>query len=436
MNRKQFLKSVSLVSAATFVLPRHSFAFAKGSDKIKVGIVGIGSRGTDALTNMFDADNNIELVAIGDAFSFPIERAKKILEAHVEKKRSGAFKDFWMVSNNIFTGLDAIDYVVKSEADVIILATPPIFRPEHIKKCLDNNKNIFAEKPICLDATQLRQVYQQLIPLANAKKLSVVCGTQMRYQQAIAEAVQRVQDGQIGEIISGEFLRYEPRYLTSSVWRGNVDASLHPEDVEFQIKNWLSFIWASGGQFVEQYIHNLDMALWVFGKLPDEVIGSGGRQSDIIYPQMGDRYSNYHVQYDFSDGKTLTAACRQEFGTTPYAPFKVFGTKGVLNMSFDKQIFTGEKPLVINTPKKHALICEHEFLLNSIRSDNPVNTMKECADSCYIAIAGREATYSGKRFKCRWIAERSKQNLMPEKLKLGDKLPISPVPNPKTYKLV
>ena len=105
-------------------------------------------------------------------------------------------------------------------------------------------------------------------------------------------------------------------------------------------------------------------------------------------------------------------------------------------MSFDKQIFTGEKPLVINTPKKHALICEHEFLLNSIRSDNPVNTMKECADSCYIAIAGREATYSGKRFKCRWIAERSKQNLMPEKLKLGDKLPISPVPNPKKYKLV
>ena len=143
MNREQFLKSVSLVSAATFVLPRHSFAFAKGSDKIKVGIVGIGSRGTDALTNMFDADNNIELVAIGDAFSFPIERAKKILEAHVEKKRSGAFKDFWKVSNNIFTGLDAIDYVVKSEADVIILATPPIFRPEHIKKCLDNSRKTY-----------------------------------------------------------------------------------------------------------------------------------------------------------------------------------------------------------------------------------------------------------------------------------------------------
>ncbi len=436
MNRKQFLKSVSVASAASFALPKYSFASAKGSDKIKVGIVGIGSRGTGALTNMFEADNNIELVAVGDAFSYPVERAKKILEAHVEKKRSGTFKDFWKVGNNVFIGLDSVDSVVKSDADVIILATPPIFRPEHIRKCLENNKNVFAEKPICLDATQLRQVYRQLIPLANAKKLSVVCGTQMRYQQAIAEAVQRVRDGQIGEIIAGEFLRYEPMYLTSSVWRGKVDASLKPEDAEFQIKNWLAFVWASGGQYVEQYIHNLDMALWAFGKLPDEVVGSGGRQSDITYPQMGDRYSNYHVQYDFADGKTLTAACRQEFGTTPYAPFKVFGTKGVLNMSFDKQIFTGEKPLVIDTPKKHALVCEHEYLLDSIRSGKPTNTMKECADSCYIAIAGREAAYSGKRFKCRWILERSKQNLMPEKLELGGKLPIAPVPCPKTYKLV
>lgn len=435
MNRKEFVKSVSLMGAASMVLPKYSFAAVKGSDKIKVAIVGMGNRGRAALMNMFDADNNVELVAVGDAYSYPIESGKKVLE-HEIKKRKADFKDYWKVGDNAFVGLDAIDKVVKTDADIVVLTTPPIFRPEHIRKCLENNKNIFAEKPICIDATQLRQVYSQLIPLADQKKLNVVCGTQMRYQEAIAEAVKRVQDGQIGDVISGQFIRYETKYLMNSVWRGHVEASLQPDDVDFQLKNWLGFVWPSGGQFVEQYIHNLDMALWVFGGLPDEVIGSGGRQNDLPFPLMGNRYSNIHAQYDYADGKTLTAACRQENGATDYAPFKVYGTKGILNMSFGRQVITGDKPCVIDTPKKHALVCEHKALIDALRSGNHINTMKTCADSCYIAIAGREAAASGKRFKCRWILERSKQNLMPQKLELGGKLPIAPVPSPSTYKLV
>ena len=383
MNRKEFVKSVSLMGAASMVLPKYSFAAVKGSDKIKVAVVGMGNRGRGALMNMFDADNNVELVAVGDAYSYPIESGKKVLE-HEIKKRKADFKDYWKVGDNAFVGLDAIDKVVKTDADIVVLTTPPIFRPEHIRKCLENNKNIFAEKPICIDATQLRQVYSQLIPLADQKKLNVVCGTQMRYQEAIAEAVKRVQDGQIGDVISGQFIRYETKYLMSSVWRGHVEASLQPDDVDFQLKNWLAFVWPSGGQFVEQYIHNLDMALWVFGGLPDEVVGSGGRQNDLPFPLMGNRYSNIHAQYDY----------------------------------------------------KEALVCEHKVLIDALRSGNHINTLKTCADSCYIAIAGREAAASGKRFKCRWILERSKQNLMPQKLELGGKLPIAPVPSPSTYKLV
>ncbi len=457
MNRKEFLKKSAMASVFVAGLPKFSGAVVKGSDKIKVAIVGCGGRGRGALFNMFCADQNIELVAIGDAFAVSIENAKKYLQTNIEKRFPNKFKDYWKVGDNAFVGLDAIDKVVKTDADVVVLATPPVFRTAHIQKCLDNNKNIFAEKPIAIDATQLRYVYNQLIPLANAKKLNVVCGTQMRYQEAIKEAVMRVREGQIGDIISAQFLRYEPTYLMGATVatkdnnllhgadsKGTIPedirklASLQPEDAEYQLRNWLAFVWTSGGQYVEQYIHNLDMALWALEGcgMPDTVIGSGGRQTDLPFPKMGNRYSNYHVDFEYSNGVYMSTACRQEKGASGYAPFKVYGTKGVLRMSFGKQIFTGEKPCVIETPKKQALVAEHEYLLNAIRSGNHVNTMKTHADSCYIAIAGREAAYSGKRFKCEFILKKSKQNLMPEKFELGMKLPIAPVPCPSTYKLV
>ena len=453
MNRKDFIKTTAAAGAmaampalasaaqtrspihAKGVMPKFSGANVKGSGKIKVAIVGIGGRGTGALQNMFDANQNIELIAVGDAFAFPVERAKKIINANIEKKYPGKFNDFWKVGDNVFIGLDAIDKVVKTDADVVVLTTPPIFRPAHIQKCLENNKHVFAEKPICIDAAGLRKVLDELIPMANAKKLSVLCGTQMRYQSAIREGVERVRDGQIGDIVSAQFLRYEPTYLTTGIWRENVNPSLVPEDAEFQLKNWLAFIWASGGQFVEQYIHNLDMALWALGKLPDEVVGTGGRQTDLPFPQKGNRYSTYSVNYEYANGVWLAAGCRQEYKAAPYATFRVYGTKGTLDMSFGKQIIKGEKPCVIPTPKKQALVCEHEFLFNAILSGNHINTMKQCADSCYIAIAGREAAFSGKRFKCEWVLKRSKQNLMPENFRLGAKFPIAPVPAPATYKL-
>ncbi|MBQ6534854.1 MAG: hypothetical protein IJI37_06755, partial [Opitutales bacterium] len=244
--------------------------------------------------------------------------------------------------------------------------------------------------------------------------------------------VDRVRDGQIGDIVGGVFLRYEPKYLTHSSLDGR-EAELPPDSAEFQLRNWLAFRWTSGDQFVEQYVHNLDMALWALGDLPVEAIGSGGRQLNLT---IGDRQSNTHVHYVFKNGMTLTSACRQEPNATPFATFKVIGTKGTLDMSFDKQKISGEKPCMIDSPKKQALVCEHEFLLASIRNGKPVETMKTCADSCYIAIAGREAAYAAKRLKCRWVLEKSKLDYMPKDLSLSGKVPLMPVPNPVDYKLV
>ena len=409
-------------------------AAAKNADKIKVAIVGCGGRGSDALCNMLAADSNIEFVAAGDAFPKQIEKTAEKVKNFALKTLGK--KDAWRVSpETSFVGLDAIDKIVQTDADVIMLTTTPVFRPYHIEKCLKAGKNVFAEKPIAIDAVGLRKIYNELIPLADKAGLTVICGTQMRYHSAIAEGVERVRDGQIGDVVGGVFLRYVPLYLM----RQTLDApaeSLQPDDAEYQLRKWLAFSWTSGDQFVEQYVHNLDMALWAFGQLPVEAIGSGGRQANLEWGRQGDRQSNTHVQYEFANGATLTAACRQEPNTTPYMPCRVIGTKGILEMSFGRQRITGEKPWVSEHAKKQALVCEHEVLLGAIRNGKPINTMKACADSCYAAVAGRESAYAGKRLKCRWVLEKSKLDYMPKNLSLGGKVALQPVPNPTDYKLI
>lgn len=438
MNRKTFLKTAALAGAAGIVMPKFSLGAGLGSDKIKVAFVGLGGRGTGALINMVDADENIEIVAVGELFPERVEAAKKKLSEHLGRKYKGngqkKFAEIWKATGDTtFYGLDAIDKVLQTNADVVALVTPPCFRTPHIEKCLKAGKNVFAEKPVCVDATQLRKIYNELVPLADSKGLKILCGTQMRYHSAIQEAVNRVRDGQIGDIIAADFLRYESSYLHG--WY-DVPKNLKPDDVEYQIREWLAFRWTSGDQIVEQYVHNLDMALWAIGKLPVEVVGSGGRQIDIPYPERGDRFSNCHAQYEFDDGASLTAACRQEDNTSPYAPFKVFGTKGTLLMSFGKQRILGEKPWESDYQKKPELICEHEALFGAIRNGTPFNTLKTCADSCFVAIAGRESCYAGKRLKLAWVLEKSQQNMVPDNLKLTDKKPVEEVPVCGKYKLV
>lgn len=433
MNRNQFLKTAALASAAGLVMPKFSFGAAMGSDKIKVAIVGCGGRGTGALQNMLAADKNIEFVAAGDIYMEQIQKCGEVV-SNFAKRLGLKPEEVWKVKpDTSFVGLDAIDKVLQTNADVVALVTPPVFRTLHIEKALNAGKHIFAEKPICVDPVQLRKIYNELIPLADKKGLSVLCGTQMRYQSAIQEAIARVRDGQIGDITSVVCLRYEPEYLTG--WY-DVPKNLVPEDVRYQLLRWLAFTWTSGDQYVEQYIHNLDLALWAINEMPTEVIGSGGRQTDIPFPELGNRQSNTHAHFSFASGISLTGACRQEKGTSPYCPLKVYGTKGTLDMTFERQTITGEKPWKSDAPKNDAVVCEHEALFKALRSGTHFNTMKQCADSCFVAICGREASYAGKRIKTAWFREKSKQSLLPKNLSLDGKLPIAPVPNPTNYKLV
>ena len=431
INRKTFLKT-GMAAGIASALPKWSFASVKGGDKIKVALVGCGGRGSAALTNMVSSDQNIEIIALGDLYRARTDACEEKVKNYIKKNYPSMEKEIWKVSpDKVFLGMDAIDSVLQTDADIVALATPPCFRTGQIEKCLNAGKNIFAEKPICIDAFQLRKIYNDLIPLADKKGLNVVCGTQMRYHKLIDEAVNRIRDGQIGDIVGGSFLRFEGKFLTG--WY-DVPSNLKPQDVEYQLLNWLAFRWTSGDQFIEQYIHNLDIALWAFGELPTEVIGTGGRISGL--PDIGDRFSNMSATYEFPNGATLSAACRQEDGTSGYSTFKVTGTKGTLYSGFGRQIIKGEKPWESAKEWRPALFCEHDYMFGALRDGRHVNTLKTCADSCFAAIAARESAYSGKRLKCDWILKKSQQKLLPDNLKLSDTKTVEPVPSPVNYKLV
>ena len=441
MNRKTFVKNTTLLGTATAVLPKFSFAQVKGSDKLKIAIVGCGSRGIFDTTMMIKADKNIEIIAVADLFEENLTRFENAIKQEADKIESGFFDKLWKVGDRRFTGLEAIDKIVQTDADIVALMTVPVFRPYHIEKCLKAGKHVFAEKPIAIDAVGLRKIYKELIPLADSKQLKVLCGTQKRYQTSIQEAINRLRDGQIGDVVSCLFMRNIGRYLTNSssytneAWALQRMAKMSPDVAEYQLMNWLCRYWTSGDQFVEQFVHNLDLAMWAIGgELPYEVVGFSGQMP--TYANVGNNCSHTFANFEFKSGITLSAGCSQEANTSRYSPFKVIGTKGILEMSFQGQRITGEKPWSIGAPRRAATLCEHEVFYDAIRNGKKFNKLKECADSCYVAIAGRESAYTGKRMKCAWVLERSQREYMPKNLTLDMVLPKMPTPSPATYELI
>lgn len=433
MDRKSFIKNSALFGLAMASMPKYSMAAVTGSDKLKVALVGCGSRGTGVLKNMIGADSNIEIVALGDLYSKKIQDCQDGVFKYINKNCRDKINEIWKVTEDTkFIGINAIDKILTTDVDIVALATPPCFRVGHMEKCLNANKNIFAEKPVAIDILQCRKVYDTLIPLATKKNLKVMCGTQKRHDEGIAEAVERIHNGQIGEILSATALRYHGKYPNFM----NADKKLAMDDVEYQIQKWLEFIWTSGDQFVEQFIHNFDVALWALNKKPIEVVGAGGRDNSIPYPLGGDRYTNMNVLYKLEDDIIFNAGCKQENGASEFSTIQICGTKGVANLDIKSiQVITGEKPWTSQKSKVMDLEQEHKVLFDAVKTNKKLSSLKDHADTCFAAICGRESSYSGKRAKCDWFMQKSQRRWVPEEIVLAKK-EIGLIPNPINYKLI
>ncbi len=424
-SRRDFLKtSAASVAGAALATQLHTLSnvHAGGSDVLRVGLIGCGGRGTGAAAQALNADPNVKLVAMADAFD---DRLKSSLATL--KNDEAIAKKIDVKPDQCFVGFDAYKQVLASGIDVVLLTSPPHFRPAHLKAAVEAGKHIFAEKPVAVDAPGVREV---LAMCAEAKKknLSLVSGLCFRYEPAKRETMKRVHDGAIGDIVA-----LHTSYNIGPLWIKPRQSGW--SDMEWQMRNWLYFTWLSGDHIVEQHVHSLDKMAWAMGdKYPLRATGMGGRQART-QPEYGHIFDHHAVVFEYEGGIKLFSYCRQQAGCANDISDHVMGTKGTCEVM--KHTINGQNPWryrASSDGSEDMYQIEHNELFASIRAGTPINNGGYMTKSSLMAIMGRMATYTGQVIT--WEqALNSKEDLTPAKYEFGD-LPVPPVAKPGVTKFV
>ena len=398
-------------------------------DKIRVGLIGCGGRGTGATINCVESSANIEIVALGDLFKDRVDDTRKKLTEN--EKTAAAMK---VTDETCFSGFDNFKKVLQSDIDLVILATPPHFRPEHLEAAIAADKHVFMEKPVAVDPVGIRSVIATSA-IARVKGLAIVAGTQRRHQAHYVEIMRRIHDGDIGEIVAAQCY-----WNMGGLWKKPAAENWKKyqagewSDMEWQCRNWLFLCWLSGDHIVEQHIHNLDVVNWAVGSLPEKIMGMGGRQVRTG-PEYGNIFDHFSVEYQYADGVRVMSTCRQTDGTSGRVSERIVGTKGVAYLNSRTGKIEGKRPYAPEGESPNPYVQEHADLIASIRAGRPLNEGKRVAESTLTAIAGRVSAYTGREFKWDWISDSSQLDLRPPSYEFGD-LAVSPVAVPGETKLV
>jgi predicted dehydrogenase len=385
---------------------------AAGSDVLKVGLIGCGGRGTGAAAQALQADKNVKLTAMGDAFSDRLEASLERLKKDPEITAKIDVKP-----DHRFVGFDAYKQVIDSGVDVVLLCEPPHFRPRHLKYAIEKNKHVFAEKPVAVDAPGVRSVLQTCAE-AKRKKLSVVSGLCLRYDAGFVETMQRIHDGAMGEIIA-----LQANDLRSGIWQ----KERQPDwtDMHFQMRNWYHFTWLSGDFNVEQHVHFLDVCAWVMkDEYPLRCVGTGGRQ---VRSAPGHIYDHFAIVYEYAGGAKLFSYCRQIPRCKNDISAHAMGTKGTSFISEGKLTISAAEQWQYRGKHRDMYQVEHDELFASIRNGKPINNGEYMAHSTLMAIMARMAAYTGQQIT--WdMAMKSQADLTPARYEWG------PVPFPEVAK--
>ncbi|MGZ8939515.1 MAG: Gfo/Idh/MocA family protein, partial [Limisphaerales bacterium] len=382
-SRRSFLKKSSAVAAATFAAPYVALSpssFAN-SQTLKVGLIGCGGRGTGAAREALNADKNVVLTAVGDVFERQINNSLSAMEKEVGDK---------MKVEGKFVGLDAYEKVINSGVDVVVLATPPGFRPQHLKAAIDAGKHVFCEKPVATDAAGVR-IALAAAEEAKKKNLGLGAGFCWRYNLAERALFERVQAGDIGDL----------RVFYGTYYTGPVKpmppANTRPagmSDLEWQLRNWYNFVWLCGDGLVEQAVHAVDWMCWAFKDVPPlKAIAVGGRQ---IPAHGGNIYDHFEINYEYAEGARAFLGCRQIAGCANDNTATMYGTKGTAReLGFaGMPNIRGEKNWRYSGPRPNMYQVEHDELFASIRAGKPLNDGVRLAHSSMAAIMGRMAAYT------------------------------------------
>jgi predicted dehydrogenase len=416
LTRRDFLRTSVAATAgiATQWTPGYAAAYAGVGETIRVGVIGCGGRGTGAVRDCVTSSEGVELVAMGDLFPDRIERSRTQLTRAIGDK-------FKVTAERTFTGFDAYQQVIASDVDLVILATPPGFRPAHLKAAIDAGKHVFTEKPVAVDPVGIRSVIATT-DMAASKNLALVAGTQRRHDPKYIETMRRIHAGEIGDVVAGQVY-----WNQGGLWT----AERRPEmsDAEWQIRNWLYFTWSSGDHIVEQHVHNIDVANWAMRGHPVRANGVGGRQVRVG-PEYGHIFDHFAIELEYENGGRILSMCRQQDGTEGHVGEYFIGTKGTSNGA---DTISGETSWKYSGEAVNPYVQEHADLIASIRAGTPLNEGRQVAESTLTAMMGREAAYTGQVITWDELLN-ANQNLMPPAVAFGP-LATPAVPMPGVTKL-
>ncbi len=413
LSRREFVKLSTLSTSAAVLASLASqrmYGATAGSDRIRVGVVGCGGRGTGAALNCLESSPGVEIVALGDLFERQVNNART-------KLNLPNVQGFW--------GFDNYKKVLAADIDLVILATPPGFRPEHFEAAVAAGKHVFIEKPVAVDPVGCRRIIAAA-KVAKQKNLAVVAGTQRRHQPSYIETMRRIHDEAIGELVGGQCY-----WNGAGIWfREKKEWIAEFSDFEWQCWNWYHWDWLSGDQIVEQHIHNIDVMNWAFGGYPVKFYGMGGRQNRGSIP--GNIWDHFAVEMEYANGARVTSMCRHTPKSTTRIGEHVVGTRGTSDC---EGIISGANPFKYAGATPNPLVQEHSDLIASIRKGEPLNEGEQVALSTLTAIGGRMSAYTGREISWKWLLEGSKLDIFPKETKPGDGI-YTAVPIPGSVELV
>jgi predicted dehydrogenase len=408
VSRRSFGAASAGVAMAAMV--HSSVAAAEETRELRLGVIGCGGRGSGAINDSLAVNEGVRLAATADLYAPKCASLWKAMrEAHPDKVAA---------EETIAVGLDGYKRLLDDESiDLVLITTSPGFRPLYLREAVAAGKHVFAEKPGCVDPAGYR-ICLEAHAAAVAKGTAVVAGTQYRRQVNYVGAVEQIRQGAIGDVIGAT-----ARYCAGGIWyRPRAEGM---SDAEYQLNNWMHFIWLSGDQIAEQAVHNLDAINWVMGENPVSVFGSGGR---FTRPDDSEMWDSVSLDYEYPNNRMVSFMCRQIPGAAVDVGNVIYGTKGQCHIgaaNAGSRIFdrSGTKTWEMAGSIADAYKQEHKDLVDSIRAGKPIVELKQLADSSMVAVMGRMAAYTGQRVTWTFATEESTLDLFPQDLTWESSLP-------------
>ena len=427
-SRRSFIERTA-AGAGAFAIVKPELVRGAGKERLKAGLVGCGGRGTQAIADLLTGDENVEIVAMADIFEDKMENSMKRLKEKLPPQAAGRVK---VAPDHRFIGFDAFRKLAASDVDIVMLCTPPGYRPEHFEAAVNARKHVFCEKPFGTDPVGVRR-FMDAARKSEQLKLTVVSGAQRRFAKDYVETVDKIQNGALGDVLAA----YAYWVGTPVIQQKARDPKWG--DMTWQHRAWYSFVWICGDQVVEQHLHNIDVCNWVMNAHPVSVVASGGavwRPKEEIY---GNIYDHISADFVYPNGVRMSSYCRQyprEKHIHTNISELVVGSKRRSNCH---DLGSGGGQDVrrgFRNPLDNPYVREHMAMVKSIRGDGPyINHAMAVAESTMTCIMARESAYSGQELT--WdMMMKSQLDLQPKKFDYDLKMDVPPLPVPGVYKFI